>query len=125
LIQVNILEQLSSLARSGKYTGSVAKPKSIVLLGHSFGSFISNALVVTQPGAADALLLTGMAYSGYNPQVILEAFNPRVASLQSPKKFGDRDAGYITNVDVIANVNKFVLFSIDASPSLDQRQNRN
>lgn len=61
-----------------------------------------------QSDAADAIVLTGIGYYGYDPRVILEAFNPRVASLQDPEKFGDRDPGYITNVDVFANVNKYV-----------------
>ncbi|KAK2813287.1 hypothetical protein FQN50_000601 [Emmonsiellopsis sp. PD_5] len=105
-IQIPILRELTTLLKSGKYTGNTGKPKSLVLVGHSFGSFLSNALVATDPDAADGVILTGYGFTS-NGAVTMEAFNPRIAAQQDPKKFGELDAGYITWSDVYSNVNSF------------------
>jgi pimeloyl-ACP methyl ester carboxylesterase len=77
------------------------------MIGHSFGSFITNALLATSPGAADAAILTGLGLT-MNSQVQIEAFDLRVASLQD-RKWSDRDAGYLTWGDIYGNVNKYVI----------------
>ncbi|KFY94557.1 hypothetical protein V500_03154 [Pseudogymnoascus sp. VKM F-4518 (FW-2643)] len=106
-IQVAILAELTSAIRLGKLTGSMGKPKAIVLVGHSFGSFISNALISAQPTIADAVILTGISYAGGTPGVVASAFQPRSAASQSPDKWRHLDNGYVTWVDVFANINTF------------------
>ncbi|KAI9757587.1 MAG: hypothetical protein M4579_003399 [Chaenotheca gracillima] len=105
-IQVKVLGSLASLVKSGKYTSSIGTPKSLVLVGHSFGSFISNALVAESPKSADAVILTGIAYAGV-AATTNEAFDLHVASLQNPRKWSNRDPGYVTWGDVYANINTF------------------
>jgi pimeloyl-ACP methyl ester carboxylesterase len=74
-------------------TAHLGTPQSIILIGHSFGSFISNALLRIDPSAADAAILTGLAYvnngSNYAP-------DPR--SAQSANRIDAEpglDAGYL------------------------------
>ncbi|KAK2769561.1 hypothetical protein FQN52_005204 [Onygenales sp. PD_12] len=105
-IQIPILRELTTLLKSGKYTGDTGKPKSLILVGHSFGSFLSNALLATDPHAADGAILTGYGFTS-NGAVSMEAFNPRIAAQQDPKKFGELDAGYVTWSDIYSNVNAF------------------
>lgn len=57
--QVAVALQLARLLKSGKYTGGLGTSKSLVLVGHSFGSSISAAAVVAQSDICDALILTG------------------------------------------------------------------
>jgi pimeloyl-ACP methyl ester carboxylesterase len=91
-IQVAILQELAKLVKSGKYTGSVGKPKKLVLVGHSFGSGITAAAATAQPGIADGLVLTGFSYNGSNPTGTTEALDPRIASGQDPKKWSGLDS---------------------------------
>jgi hypothetical protein len=104
-IQVSILGHLTSLLKSGAYTSTIGKPKAVVLVGHSTGSFLSNALLAISPHSADAAILTGLGI-GAPAALVTEAFNPRIASEQSPK-FADRDIAYLTWIDVIANINTY------------------
>lgn len=100
---------LSSLAKSvsrGTYT-TIGKPTHLVLVGHSFGSLISNALVASAPNIADAAVLTGYALNGSNSQVLLEAFAPRVARLQRPRAFSAFDSGYLTTADIFGTIQIF------------------
>jgi pimeloyl-ACP methyl ester carboxylesterase len=68
-IQVEIAKQLAHIVRSGKYPGSIGKPKSLVLVGHSFGSSISAGVAVAEPDLIDGVIMTGMS-------LILRRCNP-------------------------------------------------
>jgi len=82
-------------------------PSKIVHIGHSFGSFLTNALIVTTPELSDAAILTGMAYSGSTPGASVEAFGLRIATELSPGRWSGRDSGYLTWVDIFANAAVF------------------
>lgn len=58
-IQVSILTELTTAIRAGKYTGGTGVPEKLVLVGHSFGSVLSAAVVTAQPELAEGLVLTG------------------------------------------------------------------
>jgi alpha-beta hydrolase superfamily lysophospholipase len=92
--QAQILAQLGSLIKSGKYTGAVGVPKKLVLVGHSFGSQLSDAVMVESPKLADAAILTGYNEAS-DGAVIIESVAPRVAALQN-KKWAHLDPGYLT-----------------------------
>ncbi|CZR60457.1 uncharacterized protein PAC_10353 [Phialocephala subalpina] len=79
--QIAILQQMTGFIREGRYTGSFGKPSKIVHVGHSFGSFISNALIATTPKLSDAAILTGIGYSnGDKLRNFLEGWALRIAS---------------------------------------------
>lgn len=100
------MQQLSTLLRSGKYTGALGIPGKLVHVGHSFGSFLSNALLVTTPELSDAAILTGIAYASV-ATTFMEAWGLRVASQIAPGRWNNRDNGYLTWVDVFGNAAVF------------------
>lgn len=104
-IGIAILSSLAKSVRQGIYT-TIGKPKSLVLVGHSFGSFTSNALVARDPSIADAAILTGYGLNGSNSQLLLEAFTPRVARLQR-RAFSNLDTGHIITGDIFGTVHEF------------------
>jgi pimeloyl-ACP methyl ester carboxylesterase len=48
--------ELAKAIRAGKYTANLGKPKSILLVGHSFGSYISQALIASQSDIVEGTL---------------------------------------------------------------------
>lgn len=106
-IQIEIATQLIISIKSSKYTGSLGKPDSLVVVGHSFGSAISAGTVAANPEICDALILTGMreqdhhfqksrlgtltnnqegfSYNGSNPVGFVEAAQLRIASSEDPR----------------------------------------
>ena len=106
-IEIAALSALTTSIREGHYTHTLGLPTSVVLLGHSFGSYVSSALTTLDPSIADAIVLTGYSLAGADTRVILEGFSPRIANLQDPDKFGALDVGYLTTADVFANINSF------------------
>jgi len=84
----------------------------IVHVGHSFGSYISNALIATAPHLSDAAILTGIAYAGLGSGTFVEAFALRIARLQAPGKWPGRDNEYLTWADTAANVAAFFIGGI-------------
>ncbi|CZR53610.1 uncharacterized protein PAC_03490 [Phialocephala subalpina] len=104
-LQVAILSQLITLTRSGHFTPS--PPAKVILLGHSFGSVVSNALLATNPALVDGAILTGIGYHVPDTAVSFEAWQVRVAGLVSPGRWRQLDGGWVTWVDIWANVNTF------------------
>lgn len=95
--------------RDGKYTGKVGPAKSVVVVGHSFGSQITNILLTRYPKLVDATVLTGQGYESipYGAQLLAESIEPRIASQLDSKQFGELDTAYLTFVDIYAHVNFF------------------
>jgi hypothetical protein len=83
--QLLILQQLTTLARSGKYIGTLGTPSKVVHAGHSFGSFLSNSLIATTPALSDAAILTGITYGAASP-TFFEAWGLRIATGLAPGK---------------------------------------
>lgn len=110
--QVAVMGELAKAIRAGKYTGNLGKPKSIVLVGHSFGSYTSQALIASQPDIVEGVVLTGIAYPNATDLApltfkwILEASASRIANQQSAQ-WHDRDTGYLNFGDIYAHVNAF------------------
>jgi pimeloyl-ACP methyl ester carboxylesterase len=104
--QLAILQQLTILLRSGKYTGSLGTPSKVVHVGHSFGSFLSNALIAATPALSDAAILTGIAYEP-GIETFFEAWGLRIASSVAPGKWSGRDNGYLTSVDAFGSAATF------------------
>jgi pimeloyl-ACP methyl ester carboxylesterase len=104
--QKEILAYLASQVKLGSYTDSLGKPEKLVLVGHSFGSFISQGLLAANPTAADGAILTGLGYT-MDSATSIEAFVLRISATQD-EKFKNRDNGYLIWTDVYANINKSV-----------------
>ncbi|KAL7940582.1 Alpha/Beta hydrolase protein [Trichoderma barbatum] len=106
-IQMAILQSLAKSIRSGKYSISGEAPKHLVLVGHSFGSALSAGALTAEPDLADGVILTGYSYAGFNPGGFVQAAGFHIADKQHPGKWRLLDNGYITTVDLYANINLF------------------
>ncbi|TVY13744.1 hypothetical protein LARI1_G008200 [Lachnellula arida] len=91
-IQTEIAKQLAQIIKSGRYPGSIGKPKSLVLVGHSFGSAISATAAASDPNIADGLVLTGFSYNGSNSNYFILAAQLQMASSQNPAKWNQLDS---------------------------------
>ncbi|KAM3064664.1 hypothetical protein ACMFMF_011841 [Clarireedia jacksonii] len=106
-IQIAILDELSNAVKAGSYTGSIGKPKSLVLVGHSLGSALVAAAVAAAPTLADGIILTGFTFNNPNAVGFLQGFAPRIASTVNPAKWSNLDYGYFTANDIYADIEVF------------------
>lgn len=109
-VEVAVLNSLVAYARE------TAGADRVVLVGHSYGAYISTQSAALLGSSVDGLVLTG--FSG-----TLEYFGPfgagigfRVARSQSPERWGDLDPGYLTSSDLFAET-----FAYYASPYFEHR----
>ncbi|KAI9828492.1 MAG: hypothetical protein M1826_006029 [Phylliscum demangeonii] len=103
-IQVGVLGELIKAVRLGRCSGSAGVPKSVVLVGHSFGSVISNAIVASIPGAADGLILTGLGYTGFDFKTIWGTLQARLPSQEQHDMLANLDTGYLDAGDLYSFV---------------------
>lgn len=96
------------------YARQTRKSSKVVLVGHSYGAYISAQSAGILGTAVDGLVLTG--FSG-----TLEYFAPfaagagfRVAKLQDPERWGHLQSGYLTSSDLYAET-----FAYFVSPHFD------
>ena len=112
--------------KSGKYTGKI-KAEKVAVMGFSFGSFTTHAAIAEKPEIADAVILTGIGLNatgngpsapGINGNGLLKSFVPRIANVENPALFGDRDDGYLTwpsVYDLVMNYFKAPAFEQDVA----------
>ena len=91
--QAEVLTELTKLVKAGKYVGSIGKPKSVVLVGHSIGSNIATQAITNDLTLADGLILTGYTFnqSILNPKQTFGAIGFRIAKYQKPWVWGKLD----------------------------------
>lgn len=107
-IEAAVLVSLIKSVRDGKYIcPQIGKPKSIVLIGHSFGSATSNAALAQASSLVDAAVLTGYGLNGSSLTANLLGFAPRIARIQDPKRFSLYDYAYTVTADVYATITIF------------------
>lgn len=105
-VQVEVLRQLTALARSGKLVSSSKKvggvstlgnykPARIVQVGHSLGSAIVIGLLTEDGASSDGAILTGFLYNSQLGGASVGPWGFEFAKENDPKKFGDRGSGYI------------------------------
>ena len=107
-IQSAILASLTKSIRDGHYTSAqIGQPESLILIGHSFGSSVSNAALAQIPEIINATILTGFGLNGAPQAVKLLGFAPRIARLHHPDVFSTFDPAYVTTRDIFAAVTMF------------------
>lgn len=86
-VHVEIVRYLTEALRNGTVSNSTHD--SIVHVGHSYGSVISNALVAQYPNASQGLVLTGFSANATYLSYFFAGFNGRIASIAYPSRFGN------------------------------------
>jgi pimeloyl-ACP methyl ester carboxylesterase len=107
-VQVEILRQLTLLARSGKLVSSSKRtsgsadlghytPSKIVHVGHSFGSVATASLLTGDGTLSDGVILTGFLYNSQlgGPNTGVASWGFEYAPESDPRRFKDRSSGYI------------------------------
>jgi pimeloyl-ACP methyl ester carboxylesterase len=115
--QVEMLASLLKSLRKGDYTLGV-KPAKLVLVGHSFGSAVSNFILQRHPDLAEAAVLTGFAFpNGTDPAASISGLGlsvfasrivstlPEAAKPQFAKTFDD---GWLSFGDKYAFTESFL-----------------
>ncbi|KAI9687994.1 MAG: hypothetical protein M1820_010356 [Bogoriella megaspora] len=106
--QVELLVKITRSVRAGKYTSDITASK-VVLVGHSFGSYISHAGIAKYPDLAEGAVLTGTAYANATDAIPFAisfiSFAPRLATTVNPPF--DRDSGYLGFGDIYAHTSAF------------------
>lgn len=101
--QIEILNQLIVLARSGKLGASLSKsqyltvPKfnKVVAVGHSMGSIVTSGLLTRHPNAVDGAVLTGFLLSSKRNEDKQNAHGLEFARTDKDKRFHDYPDGYV------------------------------
>jgi pimeloyl-ACP methyl ester carboxylesterase len=106
--QIEILNQLSVLARAGKLNESFAKNQSltvpditkVVVIGHSLGSVVTSGLLTRHPSAADGAVLTGFLLSTELSSDKPDAHGLEFARTSKEERFHDRPGGYVVQTTI-------------------------
>ena len=108
-IQRGILRELARLVKGGRYVGEFGKPDRLALLGHSFGSVLTQYALAEDPALADAVILTGI---GFEPAAmdytgVVRTLSPRIAKYQD-RRFSNLDVGYLTWDSWLSSIEAYV-----------------
>lgn len=102
-IQAAVLIELTKLLRSGKLHTGIPKPTGRVLhVGHSFGSALSNILIVKNPELSDGVALTGLSHNMTLGSPFPALTNFHLAKENQPERFGNVSTGILTWGDELA-----------------------
>jgi len=106
-IEVEIARQLGTMLRNGSFAQQSFS--TVVGVGHSFGSIISQAVTAAYPRVFDAAILTGFSLNQTAVPVFLQAANLQIASQNSPLRFSNPaiNSGYLVSAEAIANQIQF------------------
>jgi pimeloyl-ACP methyl ester carboxylesterase len=97
-LHVEIGHQLIQLLRTGGLAGQTFQ--NVVAVGHSFGSFMTNALSIRYPKDADALVLTGYSKSFSGMPIAFAGGDLISASEADPLRFANLPAGYVSSATI-------------------------
>ncbi|KAF2651551.1 alpha/beta-hydrolase [Lophiostoma macrostomum CBS 122681] len=114
--QARVLNSLLQSVHAGTYTPKITAKK-VVVVGHSIGSFITNAAMAVAPELADVAILTGMGYpSASDPakgfsSYVFSFFGVRIAAQlpadRAPQFASTYDTGYTAFGDMYRHIESF------------------
>ena len=124
--QLEITTELARSLKAGRFCGAIGKAEKVALIGHSFGSVISHGVAAYTPELVDAIILTGynLNFTGVNFGLAFEGWNPRIASTLDKEFSGknlELDTGYMSWVDLYANINTYAFLMFSPSSLLKQQ----
>ena len=108
--ELAVLAALTTALRAGALHSGIAKPKTVVHVGHSYGSELSHGLASAAPQLTDGLILTGYSSNDSFQPIWAASTTFHLASVNQPKRFGSRNSGYLTWPDEYANEFGFFLY---------------
>lgn len=111
-LEVNVAHQLVQMLRNG----SVANTRfaHVIGTGHSFGSFMTQALTKSYPADLDAAVLTGFSLSMTGLPTFITSLDLTIAALNDPLRFPGLPSGYLVANNYIGN--QFAFFRAQGFP---------
>ncbi|KAH8808687.1 Alpha/Beta hydrolase protein [Xylogone sp. PMI_703] len=94
-LQVEILHKLVQLLRTGAITGHASK--SVIGVGHSYGSIQTQLVTSKYPDDFDAVVLTGFTTSGTGMPIAFSSQDLAIASEAVPLRFSNLSNGYLVS----------------------------
>lgn len=83
----DVVYAINQAAKNGSLPGGAAPFRRTVLVGHSYGSIISNALVARWPNAVDGIVLTGYSANATWLPMFITGTNNKIAAQHVPTRF--------------------------------------
>jgi pimeloyl-ACP methyl ester carboxylesterase len=110
--ETGVVIALTTLLRSGglsKPAGhKIPVPKTVVHVGHSFGSSITQTLAATAPSLSDGIVLTGYSGTGGGVNLFAASSNFHIAKENDPQRLAAyKSNGWLTWGDELANQYSF------------------
>ncbi|KAL9108106.1 MAG: hypothetical protein Q9227_007081 [Pyrenula ochraceoflavens] len=87
--EISALYQINTALRNGSLPAGIPPFKSVVNVGHSYGSQQSYQLATMYPESTDAIILQGFSVNGSYLPVTTASFNFKLARLNQPIRFGN------------------------------------
>lgn len=115
--QVEVLADILKSLRNGKYTDNI-RPTNLVLVGHSFGSAVSNYILGRHPELVEGAVLTGFAFptkddpasgtSGFGLSVFASRIVSTLPEGAKPQFSSSFDDGWLSFRDAYAFTESFL-----------------
>lgn len=86
-VQLDVLVQLTTLARQGKLPIYLPIPQKVIHVGHSYGSQLTNALAAAFPTLTDGVVLTGFSHQYQYQTLFVANSNLLIASVFNNQTF--------------------------------------
>ncbi|KAK2774696.1 hypothetical protein CKAH01_13142 [Colletotrichum kahawae] len=105
LLELEILAELVRKLRDGCFSDH--KFSTVVGVGHSFGSALTQGITATYPSLLDAAVLTGFTVNGSGMPGFSLGQNPAIAATNQPSRFGNLSTGYLVIDSMISTQTTF------------------
>lgn len=100
-LELAIVNELISMLRNGDFSN--VKFSTVVGVGHSYGSALTEAVTAASPESLDAAILTGYSTNSTGMTSFTSALNLAIASENQPYRFAGLDNGYLVGSTAISN----------------------
>ncbi|KAG9580941.1 alpha/beta-hydrolase, partial [Aureobasidium melanogenum] len=99
--EASIANQLALMLRSSMFANK--NFTTVIGVGHSFGSAITQSVTYNHPKTFDAAILTGFSANQSAIAPFLTALNLQIASQNQPYRFSNLNNGYLVDYSTVSN----------------------
>lgn len=100
-LEASIANQLALMLRSSAFANT--NFTSVIGVGHSFGSAITQSVTHSHPSTFDAAILTGFSTNQSAIAPFLTSLNLEIASINQPYRFSTLNNGYLVSYSAVSN----------------------
>lgn len=100
-LEASIANELALMLRSSAFANT--NFTSVIGVGHSFGSAITQSVTHSHPSTFDAAILTGFSTNQTAIAPFLTSLNLEIASINQPYRFSTLNNGYLVSYSAVSN----------------------